>query len=93
MSETQTIEKTVTHTRPAPNYKVLIHNDPYNHVEYVTQVLMQVVGIGRMKAEKAMLEAHNTGVGLVITCPEEHAEAYSQQINEKGITSTIEPEE
>jgi len=39
-----------------------------------------------------MLEAHNTGVGLVIVCPQEPAEFYCEGLQRRGLTSTIEPE-
>lgn len=39
------------------------------------------------------LEAHNTGVGLVIVCDLEPAEFYCESLKAKGLTSTIEPEE
>jgi len=40
-----------------------------------------------------MLEAHNTGVGLVIVCDIEPAEFYCESLKAKGLSSTIEPEE
>ena len=39
-----------------------------------------------------MLEAHNTGVGLVIVCDLEPAEFYSESLKSKGISSSIEKE-
>jgi ATP-dependent Clp protease adaptor protein ClpS len=39
-----------------------------------------------------MLEAHNTGVGLVIVCDIEPAEFYCETLKSKGLTSSIEPE-
>ena len=40
-----------------------------------------------------MLEAHNTGVGLVIVCDLEPAEFYSECLKSKGISSSIEKED
>ena len=40
-----------------------------------------------------MLEAHNTGVGLVIVCDLEPAEFYSDALKSKGISSSIEKED
>ena len=56
--------------------------------------LRQVVPqLSEQDAVAVMLEAHNTGVGLVIVCDLEPAEFYSESLKSKGLTSTIEPEE
>jgi len=53
--------------KPSPRYKVLLHNDPVNSMEYVVVTLRQVVpSLSEQDAIAVMLEAHNTGVGLVI---------------------------
>ena len=50
-----------------PKYKVLLHNDPVNSMEYVTISLREVVPqLSEQDAIAIMLEAHNTGIGLVI---------------------------
>ena len=59
---------------PSPRYKVLLHNDPVNSMEYVVMTLQQVVPqLSEQDAMAVMLEAHNTGVGLVIVCDLEPA--------------------
>jgi len=79
--------------KPSPRYKVLLHNDPVNTMEYVVGTLRQVVpSLSEQDAIAVMLEAHNTGVGLVIVCDIEPAEFYSETLKAKGLTSTIEPE-
>ncbi|MEO0867997.1 MAG: ATP-dependent Clp protease adaptor ClpS, partial [Cyanobacteria bacterium J06642_11] len=45
------------------------------------------------QAVDIMMQAHNSGVGLVIVCELEHAEFYSEMLRSKGLTSTIEPDE
>ena len=80
--------------KPSPRYKVLLHNDPVNSMEYVVTTLRQVVpSLSEQDAIAVMLEAHNTGVGLVIVCDIEPAEFYCETLKAKGLTSTIEPEE
>jgi len=80
--------------KPAPRYRVLLHNDPVNTMEYVVKTLRQVVpSLSEEDAIAVMLEAHNTGVGLVIVCDLEPAEFYCETLKAKGLTSTIEPEE
>ncbi len=79
--------------KPAPRYKVLLHNDPVNSMEYVVTTLRQVVpSLSEQDAIAVMLEAHNTGIGLVIVCDIEPAEFYCETLKAKGLSSTIEPE-
>ena len=79
--------------KPSPRYKVLLHNDPVNSMEYVVTTLRQVVPqLSEQDCMAVMLEAHNTGVGLVIVCDIEPAEFYCETLKAKGLTSTIEPE-
>ena len=78
----------------SPRYKVLLHNDPVNSMEYVMATLRQVVPqLSEQDAMAVMLEAHNTGIGLVIVCDIEPAEFYCETLKSKGLTSTIEPED
>ena len=78
----------------SPKYKVLLHNDPVNSMEYVTVVLREVVPqLSEQDAISIMLEAHNNGIGLVIVCDLEPAEFYSESLKSKGITSSIEKED
>ncbi|MEM1370303.1 MAG: ATP-dependent Clp protease adapter ClpS [Cyanobacteria bacterium P01_H01_bin.15] len=87
-SDTKTIRK------PAPRYRVLLHNDDFNPMEYVVQVLMQTVaGLTQPQAVDIMMEAHTNGTALVITCALEHAEFYCETLKNHGLTSTIEPDE
>jgi ATP-dependent Clp protease adaptor protein ClpS len=80
--------------KPSPRYRVLLHNDPVNTMEYVVKTLRQVVpSLSEQDAIAVMLEAHNTGVGLVIVCDLEPAEFYCETLKAKGLTSTIEPDE
>ena len=85
--QTQRVRKT------SPRYKVLLHNDPVNSMDYVVKTLRQVVPqLSEQDAMKIMLETHNKGVGLVIVCDLEPAEFYSESLKAKGLTSTIELE-
>lgn len=88
------LEKATERVRKqSPRYKVLLHNDPVNSMEYVVTTLRQVVPqLSEQDAMAVMLEAHNTGVGLVIVCDIEPAEFYCETLKSKGLTSTIEPE-
>lgn len=90
----ETLEKRSTTRKLAPRYRVLLHNDDYNSMEYVVQVVMQTVpSITQPQAVSIMMEAHTNGMALVITCAQEHAEFYSETLNNHGLSSTIEPDE
>jgi ATP-dependent Clp protease adaptor protein ClpS len=90
---TETIEKKSVQRKPMPLYKVLLHNDDHNPMEYVVEVLMTTIpGMKVSKARSIMLEAHNSGVAVVIVCALEHAEFYCQCLRGAGLTSTFEPD-
>ena len=75
-------------------YRVLLHNDDFNSMEYAVEVLMTTIsGMTEPQAVSIMMETHTTGKGLVITCALEHAEFYCEQLKSHGLTSTIEPAE
>ncbi|GFE69356.1 ATP-dependent Clp protease adaptor protein ClpS [Chroococcus sp. FPU101] len=96
MISTEVIEKRSTSTvrKPAPRYRVLLHNDDYNSMEHVVQTLMQTIaGMTQPQAVDIMMEAHTNGLALVITCALEHAEFYSETLKAHGLSSTIEPDE
>jgi len=87
----ETIEKRSTTRKLAPQYRVLLHNDPVNSMEHVVQALMQTVpSLSQPQAVNVMMEAHINGIGLVITCAMEPAEFYSEMLKTHGLDSSIE---
>jgi ATP-dependent Clp protease adaptor protein ClpS len=90
----ETIEKRSTVRKIAPRYRVLLHNDDFNSMEYVVQTLMTTVpSLTQPQAVSIMMEAHTNGLALVITCALEPAEFYCETLKNHGLTSTIEPDE
>ena len=90
----ETIEKRSTVRKLAPRYRVLLHNDDFNSMEYVVQALIKTVpSLTQPQAVNIMMEAHANGIALVITCALEHAEFYCENLKNQGLTSTIEPDE
>ena len=72
-------------------YRVLLHNDDFNPMEYVVEVLITTIGgMSEPQAISIMMEAHTNGKALVITCALEHAEHYCETLKSHGLTSTIE---
>ena len=92
--DTAVIDKEVQRVRKvSPKYKVLLHNDPVNTMDYVVSSLRQVVPqLSEQDALNIMLETHNNGIGLVIVCDLEPAEFYSESLKAKCLTSTLELE-
>ncbi|MBD2465306.1 ATP-dependent Clp protease adapter ClpS [Oscillatoria sp. FACHB-1407] len=90
----ETIQQQSTIRKHAPRYKVLLHNDDYNSMEYVVMVLLKTVtSLTQPQAVNIMMEAHTNGIALVIVCAQEHAEFYSESLKAQGLMSTIEPDE
>lgn len=74
-----------------PPYSVILHNDLVHSMDYVvTSLLKSISTISLNEAKSIMLEAHNEGIAVVITCPLEHAELYSERIRTFGLSSTVE---
>lgn len=76
-----------------PPYRVLLHNDDVNTVEYVIVSLVQLTPLDAGRATLVTLEADVTGVSLVTVCHQELAEFYQERLQSKGLTVTIEPAE
>ncbi len=92
-------EGTATAIRPAPPrarrlppWRVLLHNDDINEMLYVVTTIQQLTAVTRSDAVECMLEAHKSGVGLLLTTHREHAELLEDQFASKRLTVTIEPE-
>lgn len=94
MVAVETIQQQSTVRKHAPQYRVLLHNDDYNSMEYVVMVLLQTVtSLTQPQAVNIMMEAHSNGIALVIVCAQEHAEFYSESLKSHGLMSTIEPDD
>jgi ATP-dependent Clp protease adaptor protein ClpS len=88
------LAKPSTVRKLAPRYKVLLHNDDFNSMEYVTGILLQTIpNLTEPQALNVMMEAHTHGLALVIVCALEHAEFYCETLQMHGLLSTIEPDE
>ncbi len=89
--QTPTLPDVADITKLLPPYKVLLHNDDVNSMDHVVRSLLRSVPrLSRAQAIRIMLEAHQTGVALVITCPLEQAELYRERLESCGLTATIE---
>lgn len=85
--------RTTTWTDLLPPWRVMLHNDDHNSMELVVHALLTTVpSLTVEDAAAIMLEAHLTGVALVIVTPKERAEFYRERLESFGLTSTIEPD-
>jgi len=75
-----------------PPWKVLLHNDDKNDMLFVIQTIVALTPLNEQDAKLRMLEAHETGVALLLTTHKERAELYKDQFQSKGLTCTIEPD-
>jgi ATP-dependent Clp protease adaptor protein ClpS len=80
------------HTALIPRYKVLVHNDDVNSMDYVVNTLMRVFRFERSICERIMLKAHHDGVALCAIEPLEQAELHRDQLISYSLVSTIEKE-
>ena len=76
-----------------PPWKVLLHNDDKNDMPHVISTIMELTTLKEQDAKLRTIEAHETGVALLLTTHKERAELYKEQFESKGLVVTIEPAE
>jgi ATP-dependent Clp protease adaptor protein ClpS len=76
-----------------PPYKVLLHNDDKNTFDHVIRSVMRLTPLGEDEAVVRAIEAHETGVSLLLVTHRERGELYVEQFASLSITVTIEPDE
>jgi len=74
-----------------PLWKVLLHNDDKNDILYVVDTIVELTPLNKQDAEERTVEAHDSGISLLLTTHKERAELYQEQFTSKGLTVTIEP--
>lgn len=79
--------------KPLPPWKVLLHNDDKNDMFFVVRTIMELTPLNEQDSKLRTIEAHETGVALLLTTHKERAELYKEQFTSKGLTVTIEPAE
>ena len=77
----------------ATPWSVVVHNDPFNLMSYVTMVFQRVLGFPRDKATRHMLEVHHKGRSLVWSGERERAEAIVEQLHGYLLLATLEQAE
>ena len=68
-------------SKPAPIWRVILHNDEVTTQEFVVEILQTLFGKPQAEARRLMLEVHTTGAATVAVCPQERAELYVEQVH------------
>jgi ATP-dependent Clp protease adaptor protein ClpS len=74
-----------------PPYKVLLHNDEVNTFEHVIRAIVQLTGLGTKEALLRAIQAHESGVALLLVTHRERAELYVEQFASLSLTVSVEP--
>lgn len=85
--------KKPSNTKLLPQYKVILHNDPVNTADGVVNRIVELTHMEKLAAQEKMVEAHKTGVALLLITHKERAELYVEQFAAytPPITVTMEP--
>lgn len=92
--------KPKTKSKPAPKknppgmlppWKVLLHNDDKNAMDFVVETIVELTPLNKQDAAARTVEAHESGLALLLTTHKERAELYQEQFTSKGLVVTIEP--
>ena len=78
--------------RQLPPYKVLLHNDDVNSFDHVIKSIVRLTPVPTEEALLKTIEAHETGVALLLVTHLERAELYAEQFASLKIIVTIEPD-
>jgi ATP-dependent Clp protease adapter protein ClpS len=78
-------------TRQLPPYKLLLHNDAVNEVAYVVRSICELTHMNKMDAQQRTLEAHHSGLSLLLVTHKERAELFVEQFTSKGLSVSAEP--
>ena len=78
--------------RQLPPFRVLLHNDDVNTFEHVITAIMELTPLDLHEAVKRTIEAHETGLALLLVTHQERAELYVDQFASVSLTATCEPD-
>jgi ATP-dependent Clp protease adaptor protein ClpS len=76
--------------RLLPPWKVILHNDDKNFMEYVVARIRELTPLSKQEAILCAQDAHRTGCALVLVTHQERAELYVDQFTSCGLTVTAE---
>ncbi len=76
-----------------PPFRVLLHNDDVNSFDHVIASILKITPLPFEDAVDRTLEAHESGVSLLLVTHQERAELYVEQFASLHLTVTCEPED
>ena len=85
-----TVEREV---RMLPPFRVLLHNDDVNSMDHVVLTILKLTPLKEADAIEKTIEAHETGVSLLLVTSKERAELYVEQFTTFSLTVTAEPDD
>lgn len=74
-----------------PPYRVILHNDDVNAMDYVVETIMALTHHKIEAAVEITLKAHTSGLADVVVTHKERAELYCDQFKSRRLTATMEP--
>jgi ATP-dependent Clp protease adapter protein ClpS len=74
-----------------PEWRVLLHNDDRNDMDYVVDTVVKIARLNRPSATRCMIEAHKKGMSQVVVTHRERAEFLAEQFRSCRLVVTIEP--
>lgn len=74
-----------------PPWKVLLHNDDVTPMDDVVETIVMLGVANRRVAIQRMLEAHTSGVALLLVTHRERAELVQEQFASRKLKATVEP--
>lgn len=76
-----------------PPFRVLLHNDDVNDMAHVVRSIVELTPLPKEEAVERTVEAHTTGVSLLLVTHKERAELYRDQFRTKRLNVSLEPAE
>lgn len=80
-------------TRTLPPWRVFLHNDDVNSFEHVILSILRLTPLKEVEAIERTIEAHESGLALLLVTNRERAELYVEQFASCSLTVTCEPDE
>ena len=77
--------------KPMRGWAVLLHNDDVNDFAFVARSVIEFARLPHADAVERTIEAHESGVALLVVTHRERAELIEEQFRTRGLTVTIEP--
>ncbi len=79
-------------SRRLPPFKLLLHNDDVNDMLFVVEKVFELTPLTVEEAVERMIEAHHSGVALLLVTHKERAELYQEQFRTYDLMTSIEPD-